>query len=86
MRWVVHYYAPLGRNTKRLVNFYLSSKHSSASNKRRLSLQVILEQAQRQGVKLRVKDLCLLLSSSAATVKRDLRSLKGQNNEGLRYN
>ena len=86
MRWVVHYYAPSGRNTKKLVNFYLSSPTKGVSDSRRRSLQSILEQAKRQGVKLRVKDLCLLLSASAATVKRDLKDLRGQNGERLRYN
>ena len=81
MKWVVHYYTPSGKNSRRRVTFYLTSPYRGVSDNRKKSIKDILAQARRQGVKIRVKDLCLILSASQATVKRDLKALRGTEDE-----
>lgn len=83
-RWVLHYYVQHGRNTRKLVHFYLPDLTTSGvGTRRRATLQVLLSQAKRQGVRLRLVDLCLLVSSSMATIKRDLKELRQEPPDGI---
>jgi len=77
MKGVLRYWVKEGRSSRRMVTFSLKDEHNcNVDILRRQRLINIITQASNQGVRLRLVDLCLLLSTSRATVKRDLRELR----------
>lgn len=77
------YWVRDGKNTMRSLKLTVCDRHdvsvireAGVSELRRVRIKRLLVESLQQGVKLTHKDLSLILLTSLATIKRDLKALK----------
>jgi hypothetical protein len=77
------YWAKSGKSTLKSLTLTVTSDEdsetqglSSLSELRQRKILMLLEEAQNQGVKLSYRDLSLILLTSKATLKRDIRDIR----------
>jgi hypothetical protein len=77
------YWAKSGKSTLKSLTLTVTSDEdsetqglSSLSELRQRKILMLLEEAQNQGVKLSDRDLSLILLTSKATLKRDIRDIR----------
>jgi hypothetical protein len=82
MSGTLTYWVPEGENRLRLLKLTVCAEDEGPKygvvKLRRKRLSRILSEAVAQGVKLRYKDLSMIMLTSKATLKRDVSHLRGQ--------
>jgi len=82
MEAILRYLVYSGKDSLREVRLTVCDEADMAlaglAKKRRARIRRLLEEARSQGVRLTYTDLCMILLSSRATLKRDIRVLRSE--------